>query len=179
MTSNSENIVYSRNILEFITVSAEYTSYLENFSESPRKDFVFRIHKILTLLYLKASLLNELEPAYDSTLEKFFTEEDWNILKDSIAAKLGGFDIFVDVVEPDSQIDGEVTSVSLSECLTDVYQDLFDFVNLYQIGSLEIMNDAIWECKQNFEQYWGPRLLVVLSAFHNMIYSFNTIDEED
>src|SRR5665811_1865626 len=32
-----------------------------------------------------------------------------------------------------------------------IYQDLKDFVLLYKAGTDEVMNDAVWECRMNFE----------------------------
>ena len=178
MSSDSENIVYSKNVLEFVTIGAEFSSYMENFNNEPRVVFINRLHKTLTLLYLKASLLPSVDPILDDSIEKFLTEDDWIRLKNMISEKLGSHDLFVEVSEPEVQIDFEETSVTISECLADIYQDISDFLRLYQIGSFEIMNDSLWECKQNFERYWGSRLLVVLTTFHNLIYGSNNFENE-
>jgi hypothetical protein len=33
------------------------------------------------------------------------------------------------------------------------------------------MNDAVWEVLMNFEEFWGKKLLNVLSAIHTVLYS--------
>ena len=33
------------------------------------------------------------------------------------------------------------------------------------------MNDAVWEVLMNFEEFWGKKLLNVLSAIHSVLYS--------
>jgi hypothetical protein len=53
-----------------------------------------------------------------------------------------------------------------------------DFLTLYRIGHEESMNDALWECQQNFEQYWGSRLLVALSTIHKTLYSGDDLSDE-
>jgi hypothetical protein len=33
------------------------------------------------------------------------------------------------------------------------------------------MNDAVWECRLNFENYWGQKLVNSMRAIHKFIYS--------
>jgi hypothetical protein len=33
------------------------------------------------------------------------------------------------------------------------------------------MNDAVWECRMNFENFWGQKLVNSLRAIHKFIYS--------
>ena len=41
------------------------------------------------------------------------------------------------------------------------------------------MNDALWECRTNFEQYWGQRLVNGLRAIHNLVYGTSDLDETE
>ena len=49
--------IYSKNIIEFVTVSAEYCAFIERVPELEKEEFLDKIIKILPLLYLKATLL--------------------------------------------------------------------------------------------------------------------------
>jgi len=69
-----------------------------------------------------------------------------------------------------SDSEGPVIS-SISENLTDMYQDIKDFLLLYQTGTTEVMNDAVWECRLNFETFWGQKLVNSMRAIHKFIYS--------
>ena len=95
----SENSVYSKNAVEFITVANEYCRLLESTDDLLPKDFATKVQKLLTLLYLKSTLLPDLEIDNDSEVEKFVTEHDWLILKEIIANKLGEHDLFIDVLD--------------------------------------------------------------------------------
>jgi hypothetical protein len=55
--------------------------------------------------------------------------------------------------------------------MADIYQDMKDFLLLYQTGTGEVMNDAVWECRMNFENFWGQKLVNSLRAIHKFIYS--------
>ena len=168
--------VYQKDALEFVTVAAEYCNLLETIDGYGRKQFVETMQKLLALLYLKAVQLEPLEAVFDSPVEKFVTEEEWIAIKNKVSIRLGAFDQFVEVNETDTQLLDEETNVALSECFADIYQDLSDFVELYRNGSVEIMNDALWECRQSFHQYWGPRLLSIMQAFHSILFNTEDID---
>ncbi len=68
------------------------------------------------------------------------------------------------------ETDEEVVS-SISENMSDIYQDIKDFLLLYQTGTSEVMNDAIWECRLNFENFWGQKLVNSMRAIHSFLYS--------
>jgi hypothetical protein len=41
------------------------------------------------------------------------------------------------------------------------------------------MNDSLVECKNNFEQDWGQRLVNGLRAIHNLVYGEADLEKED
>lgn len=177
--SGIHKIVYSKNTVEFVTVAAEYVILAENARGMERVDFTNKIQKLLPLLYLKASLIPEIEIQLEDNIEKFISEEEWSAVQQGFSSVLGRFDRFLDIENSIDQVEDETAEEALSECLADIYQDLSDFVQLYRMGNLEIMNDALWECRQNFEQYWGTRLIAALRAIHAMLYGSEDISVED
>ncbi len=163
--------VYSRNVVEFVAVANEFCKYAEHASEL-KGDEMLKIHqRILPLLYLKASLLPLLEPYFEDGNEKFVTEADWNVVHDTLRQKFGTADDYPDLPPKDSPDMETAVIASLSENLADMYQDLKDFLILYQTGTKEVMNDAVWECRMNFENIWGQKLVNSLRAIHRFIYS--------
>lgn len=177
MTESIKHIVYSKNVVEFVTVAREYCYFLENTDTMGMKEFIVKSPKILSLLYLKASVLPEIQPVFEEGNEKFVTEAEWDLIHDKVLRKLGPHDHYIEVFDPRMQEDGEAFTASLAENLTDIYQDLADFLTLYQTGNTDIMNDALWECKLNFDQYWGQSLTNGLGALHRIVSS-GVLDEE-
>ena len=173
-----ENIVYSKGVLEFVTLAAEYCAFVESVEQNSKLDFFSKSQKLLSVLYLKASILPKVEAIYEEGNEKFVSEEDWIFLKNKIVDKIGQHEVFVDVYSAIMSKEDDSENVSLSEIFADIYQDLMDFLTLYRIGHEESMNDALWECQQNFEQYWGSRLLVALSTIHKTLYSGDDLSDE-
>ena len=67
----------------------------------------------------------------------------------------------------------------ISEELADIYQDIRDFIFVFQLGLNETMHDALAVCQENFKLYWGQKLVNALRALHDAKYNGNNEEEED
>lgn len=160
--------VYAKNVVEFVTVGVEYCAFMERTNEKSYGTFVPVLQKLLPFLYLKASMVDKPITLCDDALENFVTEVDYETIRSAAARILGQYD---------EEFTGEEV-VSVSECLADVYQDVKDFLMNYKQGKEEVMNDAIYNVVENFELYWGKRLLQALAIVHKLAYIEPDIDEE-
>jgi Domain of unknown function (DUF5063) len=175
--SHFPDVVYSRNVIEFATVANEFCAFTESVNDFPRKDFLGKLQKILPLLYLKASLLPAIaEEDAEESPEKFVMEEDYSYILQKLSSKLGEFDSYPEIFEPGTPLGEANVEANISENVADIYQDLKDFILAYRIGTVEVMKAALWECRNNFEQYWGQKLVNGLRAIHQLIYGNLTID---
>ncbi len=170
------HIVYSKEVVEFVTVSNEFCLLAEQVQDFDKADFINRSRKLLPLVYFKAAVLPNPDESTDEFYQKFVHEADWHYIEQRISQKLGISERFITITEPADKLEAE--EVSLAECYADIYQDLKDFVTLYQIGNELSVNEALWELKENFEQVWGPRLLALLSELHNIAFSGDTLEDE-
>jgi hypothetical protein len=178
MPDNVKDIIYSRNVVEFVTVSREYCAYLEKLENIEKPVFVDRSMKLLSLLYLKSLLLPEIEEIFDEELEKHVTEFDYEFIKKGIEQVLGDDDSYLDFFDNDMHETPEPVSCSLAENMADVYQDVKDFLAIYQQGIDKLMLDAIFVCKQSFENYWGYRIVNSLRIFHYLQFNPTAIKED-
>jgi len=165
-----EKVIYSRQVVEFAASANEYCKYLESTEDINGIEILKVMQRLLPFIYLRASLLPLLEPVLEETNEKTVTEFDWTRMHDSLLSKMGNNDPFPVIVTAGDPSDGLYTG-SIAENLTDVYQDLKDFIVSYKSGNEGVMNDAVWEVLMNFEEFWGKKLLNVLSAIHSVLYS--------
>jgi hypothetical protein len=167
----SNDPVYSRNVIEFVAVANEFCKYTEHASELKGDELLRILQRILPLMYLKASLLPQLNPYFEDGNEKFVTESDWTRIQEILKEKFGTANDYLEVFDDKiSDSEGPVLS-SISENMSDIYQDMKDFLLLYQTGTTEVMNDAVWECRLNFESFWGQKLVNSMRAIHKFIYS--------
>jgi Domain of unknown function (DUF5063) len=180
--SKKTDPVFSRNVVEFTAAANEFCKYAEHSAEMKGDELLGILQRILPFLYLKASLLPSLEPYFEDGNEKFVTESDWTAIHDILKDKFGTADDYLEVFDEKlNESEGPVVS-SISENMADIYQDLKDFLLLYQTGTAEVMNDAVWECRLNFENYWGQKLTNSLRAIHRFIYSgeeIGKVEEND
>ena len=172
-------IVYSKNVVEFVTVANEYCSSVENAVHYSAQENLERLQKLLPLLYIKASLLPKVERVLDDELENYVSELDYNVLHQKWLQVLNENDSFYEVFDPSIQFGQETVTASVSENLLDIYQDLKDFITSYSMGNEEVMNDSLSECLFHFEEGWGQKLVNVMRAVHMLVYSNADFGEEE
>ena len=172
--------IFEKNVIEFVTVAAEFCAFLERAEHMKRKAFVDTSLKILPLLYLKASLLPKCETIGDEAPETYVTEEIYEILRINLAGLMGEKDDYLDVFVQDMVYSDQPIKKSISEDLADIYQDIKDFIFVFQLGLNETMNDSLAICQENFGLLWGQKLVNTLRALHDVKYNQqNENDEED
>ncbi len=180
MTMKKESqVIFDRNVIEFVTVAAEFCNYMERTEGMKRSDFVDTTLKILPLLYLKASLLPECHAMGEDMPENYVTEEIYEVLRMNLAGLLAGRDDYLDVFVEDMKYSDQPITRYISEDLADIYQDIKDFIFVFQLGLNETMNDSLAICQENFRTYWGQKLVNTLRALHEVKYAQTEEEEED
>ena len=178
MKKESE-LIFERNVVEFVTVAAEFCKFLEQAETTPRNAFVDTSLKILPLLYLKAAMLPECERIGDEPLETYVTEETYEVLRINIAGIMADKDDYLDVFVSEMKYSDQPITKFISEELADIYQDIRDFIFVFQLGLNETMHDALATCQENFKLYWGQKLVNTLRALHDAKYNGNNDEDED
>lgn len=179
MAEELKEIVYSRNSIEFVTVAVQYCSYIESLEEPVQADVVDKLTKILPLLYLKVVLVPETEMANEDEPEISVTEDDYNYILSRIYSIIGKDDAYLEVFIEDMKYSETPIAASISEDLADIYQDLKNFITIYERGIVDNMNDALHLCIENFKAYWGQKLVNVLRALHSLKYNNIDVDFDD
>ena len=174
----TSQVIFDKNSIEFVTVAAEYCGFIERARGSERHTFVDTALKILPLLYLKASLIPECEMIGEEGLEVFVTEDDYEYVRLSVADVMGAQDDYLEVFLPDMAYSDTPIKKCISEDLADIYQDLKDFIGVFQLGLNATMNDALCVCKEHFAEFWGQRLVNTMRALHDVKYN-SPADEPD
>ncbi|MBQ7388242.1 MAG: DUF5063 domain-containing protein [Paludibacteraceae bacterium] len=157
--------------VEFITVSLETCSFIEQAANYEKKDFISKLLKILPLVYLKTSLLKTTEFNYEETPERFVTEYDYERIRLSVAELLGSSDDFLTIYTPDMQLSETPLYITVSELLADVYQELKDYVLCCQYNDEDVQSDALNICLTGFYEHWGQKLLSIMQALHKAYYN--------
>ena len=170
MQSESK-VIFERNSVEFVTVAAQYCTFLEDVQGMEREEFVDTVLKILPLLYVKALLLPEMEMIDDGEeQETYVTEETYALMNAQLADIMGDRDDYLDVFVEDMKYSDQPVTRYISEGLADIYQDIKDFIFVFKQGVNLNMHNALATCQENFKLYWGQKLVNTLRALHEVRY---------
>jgi hypothetical protein len=177
---NKESLtIFDQNVIEFVTAAAGYCNFMEQAEGKSRKQFTGTAVKLLPLLYMKATMLPPCSSENIDGLECYVTEDIYEVTRISIANIMEEKDDYLDSFVTELEYSDEPIKKSISEDLTDIYQDIKDFVFVFKLGLNETMNDALAKCEENFKTIWGPKLLSTLRALHYIIYSEDEDDFND
>lgn len=175
----SYNIVFSKNVVEFVTVAVQYCSYLEQIEINNLTESTDKLTKILPLLYLKAVLVPEVDVEEEVYPEITVTEDDYNYVLSKLYNVYKNDDAYLEVFLDDMKFSDTPITASISENLTDIYQDIKNFISIYEMGDEDSMLEALYTCFEHFKLYWGQKLVNVLRALHSLKYSLIPHGAED
>lgn len=177
--SNSDSPVYQQRVIDFVACANEFCTCLEEINNSTLGDFIKSLNLLLPKMYAAAIDLPLLDAKFEEFGQRFVNEQDYEYLKNMLAFKLGQYDSFEEVFDRDRVEYEDAVAADISEYLADIYQDIKDFLLLYQLGSEEVMYEAIWECQQNMAGLWGQKLVNVLRPIHYLNYSEDVLEENE
>jgi hypothetical protein len=165
------DIVYSSQVVEFVTVGAEYCAFLEQSEGRDKDSFIDTLLKLLPLLYVKASLLPKVEGGNVFGVETFVTEEDYEWLRAMLTTVMGEDDAYEDLIYDEQMQTDEARWKSVAEELADIYQPVRDFVETFRNGVEDNITEALWALNDSFELSWGGNLVDVLRRLHRVKYT--------
>lgn len=162
--------IYSKDIVDFVKLAADYCLKVENCRQAMPRDFVKAMLSSLPYLYIKASDLQQSVEDNGFGVDAQVTEEDYNYVRHSVYDVLGQYDEYLDVFVEDMKYSDRPILKSVSEDLADIYQDLRNFLATYRDGVEDMMAAALYEVMQNFREYWGQKCVNVMRALHDILY---------
>lgn len=162
---DNEDILKSRNVMELLTVANDFCIFTENVSDNNKIQIFDYYQKVLPLLYVKGSLVPDIEVSNHSFNERYVTENQWEKVYKDIQEKLGKDDIYWNL---DNLNDAREQSIA--DNISDIYQDMKDFLILFQQPKMAAKENAVYEIKKLFEAHWGVRCANAVNAIHQKKY---------
>jgi len=167
---NKVDFLISPQTQSFVKLCRRYFEYLERMPDKKISDFWVEQLHMLPEIYAGVFRLPPIDARYSSEVEKFVTESEYNKTFINLVTYIGALDRFTDFSDQSHPGAVKVVEASLAEMLTDIYQELKDFVLLYETGTIENMNDSIADCLETFGRYWGVKLLSATRIIHVNLY---------
>src|SRR5574344_325848 len=118
--------VYGKISAELVALSNEYCLFLERINQYPKEDLLPFLQKILPALYLKGSLIPAITPEDNEALEKFVTEEEYELLLNKVTSVFENYNYFFSLESCESE--DTCMTLNFAELLCDIYHDLKDFL---------------------------------------------------
>ena len=169
-------------LIEIVGLCKDYCELCEGAFEMTKQEFINRVLDLLPRIYWN---FFDIE-AQGVSLEEFdyfssYVDEDlYESIRGRIAQLMGGDDTYLDTFEEDMRYSETPISATISEGMADIFQPLFNFVNIVKDSEGSQLEDAYIQCKDDFENYWSQTLCNLLKAFNNLKYGNNkTYDEYD
>ncbi len=178
MTEMQDDITMGKNALEMLLVANEFCFFMDSLEEKPKTSILEFVHRILPLMYTKGSLIPDVAVEYPEANMRFVTEEQWENVFNILREKFAGDDEFR-IIDPLYINETEPLKASLSENLSDIYQDMKDFILLYQKNTMAARQNALSDCKMLFASHWGYRIGNIMARLHHLIYSGMAQAEEE
>lgn len=160
-----ENLTQSKPVIEMLTLANEYCLFFEDAEKFELNDILIYFQRMAPLLYLKGSLLPDVETNDEVFAERFVTEEQWEEVFKTLREKFGDDDRYF---IHDHNYD--TVEASLADNLADIYQDMKDFVMSFQKGRLMSMQNGLVQIKSLFFDHWGPTIINALAAVHRIMH---------
>jgi hypothetical protein len=154
----------------FVKNCEEYCKLIESLDEMTSVNVLQDIKIALLPIYAKVHRIVRPKTKYEHDAEKYVTERQYNKVRKILVAIIGQRDTYNEIFNPEKPASKKSTQASLSEDLTDIYQDLKDFVQWHNQGTFEAMNDAIIELVDTFGKFWGMKLMNAVRYIHAFQY---------
>jgi hypothetical protein len=167
MEEPQKELIFSRKVIEMITVANEFCIFIEESAAYEKIQILAYLERVVPLLYLKGSLLPDVVVSDDSANVKFVNEEQWQECFNRLKEKFGKDDAFY---TNENAGEKECVKYSIAENVADLYQDMKDFILLYQVNTMASRENAIFFCKLNFESQWGYRAIRSMFAIHHVLH---------
>lgn len=163
------------NALALIALCNEYCEALENVREAERSEFIASMLRLLPRLYiavtdLKMEIADDEEPYLENAIE----EDYYDSVRRNLENLFGADDVYLEVFEEDMKYSDTPISASISEGLADIFQPLYNFIEMVKDAPEPVVAVGLVALKEDFEGYWSRILCNVLRALNHLRYTSST-----
>lgn len=156
--------------VDLFRLCSEYCKVIEKAEKVSLHELLDQVSASLMAVYQKVFTITRFQTKYESEPKHFLTERQYNKVRNGIKDVLGKKDEYQEIIDPNRPTVRAIFKASISEDLADIYQDFTDFCQWYSEGTFEGINDSVIELLNNYDKYWGIKLLNVLKAIHVIRY---------
>lgn len=162
-------------LLSITAMASQYCVALETARQTEKEDFVAEMLNLLPRLYLEFSDLEVSGSASAFEDEEYFPsyvdEDFYDSIRRNVESVFGPDDVFLETFEEDMKYSDTPIAASISECLADIFQPLYNFISIVKESGGEQTRGAYKECREHFVEYWSQTLCNVMRALNHLRYN--------
>ena len=173
-----EDSQLNNNALAFIALCNEYCGEIENAPLDDKDAFVNKMIHLLPRIYISAIDLKVDDALVDDGpfLEGIMEEDYYDATRRRLETLIGADDTYLEVFEEDMKYSDTPIAASISENLTDIFQVLYNFIEMVKTSPMPLINSAIVAVKEDFRTYWSQILCNVMRALNHIVSENHDID---
>lgn len=180
-------------LLRITALANDYCTTLQQTNEMERLEFVQAMTDLLPRIYWEFSdfapqneqcpekptaegapdpdSLLALEEEEERYYGSYVDEDFYESIRRHVEMVLGPDDVFLETFEEDMKYSDTPIAASVSECLADIFQPLFNFISIVKDSEGSELEGAYLECRENFTSYWSQTLCNVLRPLNHIRFS--------
>lgn len=121
--------------------------------------------------YGTVSLEEDDDDPDDGYYGSYIDEDYYNSVRRHMGQLLGPDDVFLETFEEDMKYSDTPIAASVSECLADIFQPLYNFISIVKDTDGEQLEGAYRHAHEEFAAYWSQTLCNVLRALNHIYYN--------
>ncbi len=163
------NTDHQSRLLAITALATDYCALLENAREVEKEEFIAEVLGLLPRLYYEFSDLTLDDTPVDYEYFPSYVDEDfYESVRLKIEGVMGPDDVFLETFEEDMKYSDTPIAASISECLADIFQPLYNFICIVKESEGEQTTEAYKDCRENFVAYWSQTLCNVMRALNHL-----------
>lgn len=185
-----ENNETRTRLLAITALVNDYCTALQQAPQMERSEFIEMMTDLMPKIYWEfcdfAPIPEENQKEgvtedYDSLLDleeesgeyfaEYVDEDFYESIRRGVETLMGPEDVFLETFEEDMKYSDTPIAASVSECVADIFQSLYNFVQLVRETEGDSLEGAYCNCRENFCAYWSQTLCNVLRPLNRLRFS--------
>lgn len=172
---NITQLIYSPEALAFIQYGANYCALLEPESTPVwSRETIYDCRQSLAWIYATGLSLPNLDVLSTTggaftERERMVKEEDYDRIRTRLERVFGSEDLFLSAQVEEMKYSEIPISISTSELMADVYQQLADLLWVYRQKQEEATLEALYETYHGLLYEWGAMIPLLLKQLHDLL----------
>lgn len=162
----TDQILLTKEFSDFYKAAIDFCDFIENYTTTTKADFMQSTRHHLLNLYDTALRLQWVDLQSNIAFDDKLHDKDIKPLLNSISDRLEGSRFYWHVFDPTNENVKEPVCGDLVDDLGDIYKDLKNSINTFNLDKTGCKEHALWAFKFGFDKHWNDHCINALGALH-------------